>query len=581
MFSNEISHDWYFEDTQEFKSGQGTNKNYTCMRRFYSDNPYPFSMSTVYGDTCGTFNGFGVWEWSSFQNFLDLYTKTYSLQEIAIYEWQFVTPSWFGNADQINLDDFKNKKENPIARNYKLSLYQGGIPPNASGKNSAISDAQNIYRQYQENMIKFAIYRGIDRVFFDISDPSQACPAQTLDLISEIMTRVPIWMEIGVVLEASVSLPFVTDNNATVEGGLDPNPNNWKKPHTVCSQVVNDWARKKDQYCQTIQAGSYCSNSNYVCHGTQTCCDGNRMNDGSCNGPPVPNGCPNSIQVAFDFLGRINENIYQKTNGSGPFISTVIMDKENINGSNIHIYGMSAQKYMIDQNNTNNHTKTIHIGLAGQYSLNPDNWNKKKSTYENSITYVAYPEYYWFRELKPFGCAGCPHDLSSPLYKDNLSSNIINDICIIDKQKGNRCLMTGQYCSNECSSLTCPNMPFWSSKNMENTCIRTKNTCSQDSTISCQNDKSCTNLTFDGSGKAIPCDSDKNTGCKVLSTQYDYYLNKYPDKTLCVKSQGCYSCKYNDDQGNSLSDPIPKIIPKTVTKWKPANHESFSTAFFN
>lgn len=45
-------------------------------------------------DNCGTFPGFGMWSWEAFEQFLDLFTTKYNINEVGIYEWAFVPPNW-------------------------------------------------------------------------------------------------------------------------------------------------------------------------------------------------------------------------------------------------------------------------------------------------------------------------------------------------------------------------------------------------------------------------------------------------------------------------------------------------------
>ncbi|MEG3617858.1 hypothetical protein V5T82_05265 [Magnetovibrio sp. PR-2] len=50
------------------------------------------------GGFCGTFDGFGVWEWDAFYKFLELVSTTIDKEEIMIYEWQFIPTSWIPEA---------------------------------------------------------------------------------------------------------------------------------------------------------------------------------------------------------------------------------------------------------------------------------------------------------------------------------------------------------------------------------------------------------------------------------------------------------------------------------------------------
>ena len=51
------------------------------------------------GDTCGTFDGFALWSWNQFADFINKYAENplkngEALPQIGIYEWQFVPPHW-------------------------------------------------------------------------------------------------------------------------------------------------------------------------------------------------------------------------------------------------------------------------------------------------------------------------------------------------------------------------------------------------------------------------------------------------------------------------------------------------------
>jgi len=46
------------------------------------------------GGICGTFDGWGDWDWSPFEEFLNLYAAKYNVHDCGIYEAQFLPPSW-------------------------------------------------------------------------------------------------------------------------------------------------------------------------------------------------------------------------------------------------------------------------------------------------------------------------------------------------------------------------------------------------------------------------------------------------------------------------------------------------------
>ena len=77
------------KDNQQYAvSGAEPWANQTCVAR------------ALGGDTCGTFDGFALWTWNHFAEFINQYTakplndSTEPLKQIGIYEWQFVPKHW-------------------------------------------------------------------------------------------------------------------------------------------------------------------------------------------------------------------------------------------------------------------------------------------------------------------------------------------------------------------------------------------------------------------------------------------------------------------------------------------------------
>ena len=54
---------------------------------------------------CGTFDGFGNWEWKKFEEFMDLFSEVYDAKEIGVYEWQFVPKQWRRDTDGDGIPD--------------------------------------------------------------------------------------------------------------------------------------------------------------------------------------------------------------------------------------------------------------------------------------------------------------------------------------------------------------------------------------------------------------------------------------------------------------------------------------------
>jgi hypothetical protein len=66
----------------------GITPEKTCIKHQYDTSD----------DFCGTFDGFGNWEWSKFEEFMDLFAEKYRVNDIGVYEFQFVPPAWLENS---------------------------------------------------------------------------------------------------------------------------------------------------------------------------------------------------------------------------------------------------------------------------------------------------------------------------------------------------------------------------------------------------------------------------------------------------------------------------------------------------
>ena len=74
----------------------------TCVQKT------PTPSDTDSGGICGTFDGFGNWEWTQFEAFLTMLAERYSLTDIGVYEYQFVPPSWMPGNKFLTMDDMKS-----------------------------------------------------------------------------------------------------------------------------------------------------------------------------------------------------------------------------------------------------------------------------------------------------------------------------------------------------------------------------------------------------------------------------------------------------------------------------------------
>ena len=62
-------------------------------------NNYSGIGSVPKDDVCGTFDGFSYWNWESFLDMCTLFAHKYGVNQVGIYESQFIPPSWIPNAN--------------------------------------------------------------------------------------------------------------------------------------------------------------------------------------------------------------------------------------------------------------------------------------------------------------------------------------------------------------------------------------------------------------------------------------------------------------------------------------------------
>lgn len=66
----------------------GDKNESTCVQKT------PVSGMNDKAGICGTFDGFGNWDWYKFEKFMTLLAQKYELKDIGVYEYQFVPPEW-------------------------------------------------------------------------------------------------------------------------------------------------------------------------------------------------------------------------------------------------------------------------------------------------------------------------------------------------------------------------------------------------------------------------------------------------------------------------------------------------------
>jgi hypothetical protein len=359
------------------------------------------------------------------------------------------------------------------SRNFKLALYQGGVPTNA--KNGTLESYQN----YQTEMLKFAYDKKIDRVFIDISSPD-IFKFQTVENLAKIISESNYRGELGAVLEA---IPTSNWSGKEVPGGMNPDPETWTTPTKNCINIKKQAEKKATEYCveNTNDINSYCQvnsiDGSGVCHGYSNI---------KCSIGQNPPGCPNQLQKGFQFLADVNKKVV----GDASKFSIVIVDKENVGGDyggNLFLYINAANKILRP---TLNVDTIIEIGQAGQYSMTPAslytagteyitknkfNCNNaictKEDAEKNNIKVVTYPEYYWYGELKPKGCIGCPHSLNNTVYQmgaSNLTQILQSENCKSCPDNVKQYYTNGKLydkcIQSKCDETCCKSIGCWSCK---------------------------------------------------------------------------------------------------------------------
>jgi len=123
---------------------------------FKNGKPTASCIQTKYGgNSCGTFNGFGSWSWPEFQKFLDAFYAKTKAPQMAVYEWQFVPPTWMNDGIKVQRG----------SRPYKLALWHEGVVGTAKDPTT--------FLQYAQEMANFVRDKAFDRVILCVMDPTQ------------------------------------------------------------------------------------------------------------------------------------------------------------------------------------------------------------------------------------------------------------------------------------------------------------------------------------------------------------------------------------------------------------------------
>ncbi len=390
------------------------------------------------GYICGTFDGLGIWKWSQVINFFCEFSRLTGIQEIGLYDAQFLMPHWFEGQDDPDLAKAKRNaasitvadgvkpvptyKGGPVKNTYalKLHLYLGGWPNFAvtgdtSKDHDATQQAQGMWTdiclfcQQNNELIKY-VYIDTDASGLKIGGGSvQSVPFLTpnkmVELASQLIDayggKAAENLVLGAVITANPKygflppkdqdkgkyLPSSSTDSQDQPGGPGDNPSTWTTPSPPTRWDGNN---------------SYCQNTQYP------------TKDDSTTGPK---GCPNSIQNAIFFMSEVNKQLKEK--GKNLF-TRFIQDGEN-NGTATAQYCVwwnSILKYMYTTNIlTDAQIKEVRVGQAFSSSTNTGDISKDQNctAYGGGLTlsqanFVALPELYWYTDYMKNGIGEKKYD---------------------------------------------------------------------------------------------------------------------------------------------------------------------------
>ena len=503
MFSNEVGHDWIIDGSVEgggfdtvsaptAQSDDYKNKNVGVKPSgkyiVYGtpaamNNPDPPSMTDAmmkaagqgkYGDKttgyptsstpsklcgamkwqagngyiCGTFDGLGIWKWSKVIDFFCEFSQLTGIQEIGLYDAQFLMPHWFDQDDPdlktakeraANLKVAKGVKPVPTYKGgaaentytLKLHLYLGGWPNFAvTGDTSKDYDASQqaqgmwtdicLFCQQNSDLIKY-VYIDTDGSGLKIGDEDVQSvpfltPTKMADLATQLITAYGDNASDNLVLGAVITakpkygflppkdtknkkdyLPGSSKGSQDQPGGPGDSPSKWVTP-----SQPSDWDGNN----------SYCQNTHYP------------TKDDSSSGQT---GCPNSIQNAVFFMSQVNTILMNKS--SSNLFTRFIQDGEN-NGTATAQYCVwwnSILKYMTGIL-SDAQLKEVKVGQAFSSSTNTGGISKDQNCtpYKGGPTlsqanFVALPELYWYTDYMKNGIGEKKYDASNPNVKALLS----------------------------------------------------------------------------------------------------------------------------------------------------------------
>ena len=367
------------------------------------------------GFLCGTFDGLGIWKWSQVVLFLVEFSKRTGIQELGIYDAQFLMPHWFkedgGVMDGV-FNQCKNIKPSvatvavfeggptPPIYDLKIHLYLGGWPnfnvikeaDKHDHANNPIYDATTqseglwtdicLFCKQNKQIIKY-IYIDVDSSGLKLQDKTvESKPwltsAKLADLASKLLESSSD-IVLGAVITANPSdgfLPHTTDlgfdykaytdgKSGDQPGGDSIDPTKWSTPDKPGNWDGNN------SYCQKIQYGD----------------------------KPGEKGCPNSIQNAIYFMQETNRILYQR--GNKKLFTRFIQDGENNHTATAEycVWWNSITKYMKDFNLK---MEDVRVGQAFSDATNTggisgDSLGGKCGIKKSN--FIALPELYWYTDF--------------------------------------------------------------------------------------------------------------------------------------------------------------------------------------
>ena len=288
------------------------------------------------------------------------------------------------------------RKEYPIrgSKNYKRTIYQGAVPPDARKKGDGTGE--DTYIDYQKAMFQWAADDkiSIDRVFFDLSS-LDVYENQTIENLVKILKDVDPSIQVGVLNEAQPDYVFETNNPELqrTAGGLNPDPATWIPPVKDCSILLKDLVEAGTKKCigaegekpicpKADPANDYangdgsckCTNGDDLLCWTKEICTQYDA-EGNCKYPACENplkgkGCPNQLQVSYRFIAEVNKAL-QAQGSAGGYITCVIADKENGAYAENILLSLACAHTILRPSLPDRLQKCMEVGLAGQGSMTP------------------------------------------------------------------------------------------------------------------------------------------------------------------------------------------------------------------